>query len=177
MNINDIWQVPEDGWNENPVDTLTAAIQASPTEAGIKHLATADRALREMAETYFWQRYKADPAWRKTDDCEDAGGWLYTPSIDEIEFDEDEVTIRCSARACSRGCCGYDRRTYEFPLSYLWLDQTAVLADLATKEEARKRAEEAEERRREAEAKKRREEEERRRLKELAAKYPEEIKP
>lgn len=171
MNIDDIWQVPEDGWNENPVDTLTAAIRQTPTEAGIKHIVEATKALREMAEAYFWARYKVDPEWRKH--------FISTPDIRSIEYGwcngANTVEIECACRACNRGCCGTDYHTYEFPLSYLWLDQTAILADIAAKAEAKKRAEEEAQRKREAEAARKREEAEKQKLKELAAKYPAEV--
>lgn len=105
------------------------------TKEEILQMINANEILDGLARSYFWERYDADPEWRTT--------WLARPNIESIEFDEDEITIECEQRACNRGCCGSDYRSYSFPTSYLWLDQTAILADMKAKAEAEAKAEAA----------------------------------
>jgi hypothetical protein len=117
----------------------------SHTEQQIRDMIVAKDTLRELVETYFWQRFAADPTWRTTgsEDPEDDsvgdgpnGNWLKRPILDrDYVVTTTEVKVSCRAPACRRGCCGEDQRTYVFPTSYLWLDQAEVLADLKAKAE------------------------------------------
>ena len=86
------------------------------------------------------------------------------------------VEVLASARACGGGCCGYDSHNYRFPLAYLWMDQTAVLADMKAKSDAKAQAAAEEKAREDAEDRKRQEAYDREQLKKLIAKYPEEVK-
>ena len=129
----------------------------------------------QLAEDYFWARYKADPEWDHSDAGWGFEGFRYSPSI-EVSFTDDTVEVEASARACGRGCCGTDTHTYTFPLSYLWSDQTTILADIAAKAEAKKQAEAEATAKREAEAKVRQVAAEKKQLAELAKKYPDEVK-
>lgn len=138
------------------------------TEGQICTMVGGYQTLMAKAEAYFWQRYRVDPEWQ--------GHFRYEPSI-KITIDYATVEVEGEAAACGRGCCGTDSYTYTFPLSYLWLDQTAILADINVKAEAKAKAEADAKAQREADDKKRQEANERKRLVELAAKYPDAIKP
>jgi len=113
-----------------------------------------------------------DPKYKSGAGCDKCNWTGKLTTITEIPA---MIEVDARARACGRGCCGDDSHTYTFPLSYLWMDQTAILADLKATHEAKKAAEAA--------AKVKAEEKERRqqvaadkkRLKELAEKYPEVI--
>ena len=133
------------------------------TESEIRAMIQGRKSLDAAIRAYFWERYEADPDWQKE--------WIATPNIESIEIEGDEISIECEQRACNRGCCGSDYRTYTIPTEYLWLDQTAILADMKAKAEAAKaRKVEAERKRkvREAKAQEVREVTE---LKRLQAKY------
>ncbi len=150
------------------------------TETEILQMINAKGTLQGLASDYFWERFKADPKWAG-DDFDDydegyvpeAPDWMYEPDIDSLTVGEDQVRVRCSAPACGRGCCGYSRYTYVFPTSYLWLDQSAILADLKAKTEATKKAVAKREAQEAAEREERREKAERKRLVELKTKYEE----
>ena len=155
------------------------------TEEQIRAMAEGQNKLRKLAKDYFWSRYYADPRFRSiewdeddaaeaAEDDEDYEGkeFRYTPSINSISFNTDTVFIYCEARACGCGCCGYDSHTFEFPLSYLWQDQTEILTDMARRqkeaEELRKKEREAFQDRLRQEAVKA----EHKQLQELAKKHP-----
>ena len=131
-------------------------------EEQIRLMATGAETLDDLIRDYFWRRFDADPDWDY---------FIDRPNLDNISVEGDTVEVDASCRACRRGCCGTDYHTYEFPLSYLWLDQTAILADMKVKaEEAAKAA--AERKKQEAEERKRRQEAaERKKLAELKGKY------
>jgi len=115
----------EDGdWYEDMDEFLAATIGA--TEEDIRFMIKGREILDNKARAYFWERFDSDPEWGESWN----GSWVYRPSIDSIDIGETEIEVECSAPACKRGCCGTDRRTYSFPTSYLWLDQTAILAEV-----------------------------------------------
>lgn len=128
----------------------------------------------QLAEDYFWARYNADPEW---DHSGNYGfeGFRYSPSI-EVSFTDDTVVVEAEARACGRGCCGNDTHTYTFPLSYLWSDQTTILADIAAKADAKKQAEADAKAKQEENAMTKRVAAEKKQLTKLAKKYPDELK-
>lgn len=138
------------------------------TEGQICTMVGGYQTLMAKAEAYFWQRYRADPEWQDH--------FRHEPDI-KITIDGYDVEVEGEAAACGRGCCGTDSHTFSFPLSYLWLDQTTILADMKAKADAKAKAEADAKVKREAEAKKRQEADERKRLIELVAKYPDAIKP
>lgn len=106
-----------EGWNPN-------SNEGPFTEGQICTMVGGYQTVMELAEKYFWQRYRADPEWQ--------GHFIHEPGI-TVTIDYGEVSVEAEARACTRGCCGTDSHTFSFPLSYLWLDQTAILADLKAK--------------------------------------------
>lgn len=119
--------------------------------------------LKELITQYFWKRLGVDEEWDKA--------LPYEPRISSIEIENNIVFVHCWSRACNRGCCGNENYTYEFPISYLWLDQTEILEDMA-----KRRAEDLKEKyRREEEERERRkkyeEDQERKKLIELKKKY------
>jgi hypothetical protein len=121
------------------------------TEQQIREMIRGKDTLQKLVESYFWERFRADPDWRRPDDCDEdedvgdspAGRWIARPRLDQVTINNEQVTIACSAPACHRGCCGRDTRTYKFPTSYLWLDQDAILADLKAKADVAKAARDA----------------------------------
>jgi hypothetical protein len=139
------------------------------TEDEILRMVNAKATLNSLAREYFWERYEADPEWRQVG--YGGGEWLYQPGIRSIHVGAEEISVSCSARACGRGCCGEDYRTYTFPTSYLWLDQTAILADVAAKAAAQAAEEAAEEAEEMALRAARQEKAERAKLAELQAKF------
>jgi hypothetical protein len=137
---------------------------ATPTAQQIKDMVTGQATLHQLATQRFWLLFEYDIPWKtqtnlwgdeERDEDAEAGDptcWVYTPSIDAIRFKDDIVLVSCSASACSRGCCGTLRKTYEFPLSYLWTDENTLLAGITARHEAAKLAE-ADKQRRKAEQK------------------------
>jgi len=148
----------------------------SYTEEQIHEMAEGYLTLHRLMKDYFWERYDADPKFRQIEGesshYPDGREFRYRPSIEKIETNGDTVYVRCEARACGSGCCGYDTHTFEFPLSYLWQDQSEILADMARRQEEARQAEQERRRTEAARQKKAREESEKKQLRELAAKYP-----
>lgn len=87
--------------------------------------------LDSKARAYFVYRYKYDKKWRK----EWAEGGYHPPRIDSVYCGPDSVTIRCSAPACGRGCCGTNMASFTFPLSNLFGDWAAEEAGVLAREE------------------------------------------
>jgi hypothetical protein len=153
----DRWGLGDDQWDEDEDPDLS--------EEQIQVLVRGHMYLEQKARDYAQRRFASDPSWQK---MIDAFG------VREVEFKEvtiDLGTVRVRATRYAGGG-EYDGHTYEFPLSYLWLDQTAILADMKAKDDARKKALAEADARRKAEAQAYQEKEDLRRLAELSAKYP-----
>ena len=125
---------------------------ATFTEQQVLELIKGHDALQELAQERFWLLFKNDIPWQtqsnhwrdieyeeEDDDIVDSTNWRYTPGIDEVQFEQDTVLISCSAPACSRGCCGTQRATYKFPLSYLWTAEQTLRQDIEARHEAARR--------------------------------------
>jgi len=140
------------------------------SQKDIEKMIQARADLENIIEAYFDARYEADPEWRQVDARE---GWYEQPSIDSIVVWDNAqfVELECSGDDYGRGCCGKSYRTYKFPTSDLWTDQTEILAGIkaraeaAAKKEADRKAEQEAQRQKDLEAA------ERRQLAELKAKY------
>ena len=139
------------------------------TEDQIRMMLQGRETVVQMAKDYFWTRYNADSEW---DHSGEYGfeGFRYDPYI-EVDFDGETVEVSAEAAACGRGCCGNDHHTYKFPLSYLWLDQTAILADMKEKAETKKKAAKDQKLADAEKAKKATEDQERKEFLRLSAKY------
>ena len=129
--------------------------------------------IEELTRQYFKTRYPLDPEWRS---------FIYQPSIENIDIDEDGVDIEAEAPGCTRGWCGTEYRTYSVSFEELLMTPEAIRIQLAAEkraqDEADRKEKEAAARKRKADKIKRDKEKvikERERLKELAAKYPEEV--
>lgn len=163
------------------------------TEHQIRELLDSRETLQKLAEQRFWLLFKYDVPWStQTDrweddpdedalDAQERTLWVYTPSIDEIEFKKDTVNVSVSARACSRGCCGTQREIYKFPLAYLWTDETTLFQSIQERRLAaeqasaeRKRLKAEKEQREHEEWEKEQEELDRQEYERLAAKYAKE---
>jgi hypothetical protein len=138
------------------------------TKDQIRLLIGGAKHINQLAEDYFWKRYRVDPEWQRE--------FRYEPSI-HVTIEDDTVSIHGEAAACGSGCCGSDTHTYEFPLEHLWLDQTSVLNDIRVQAEKDAREKAEKEAKDIADARKRAEEADRKRLAELMAKYPDATKP
>jgi len=124
------------------------------TEQQIQDMVTGQETLNQLATKRFWLLFKYDIPWKtqsnlwgdeERDESEDVGeptGWLHTPGIDAIRFKKGTVLVSCSAPACSRGCCGTQQVTYEFPLSHLWTDEETIFRSIQERREVARQAEE-----------------------------------
>lgn len=83
-----------------------------------------------LAEQYFWSRYLADPKW----DVEERvfSGFYRRPYIETTTFYADQDICEVYVEGQDEDEGGH---TYKFPISYLWTDQTLVLADIKRKGE------------------------------------------
>jgi hypothetical protein len=138
---------------------------STPTQEEILRMARAAHDLDELARTYWRERYDVDPEWQEH--------FSYNPYIESLDIDADTETIEivAEARACGRGCCGYDRHTFSIPLSYLWLDQSAILEDMRLKAEEEKKQEAIREKKEAERQAAYREKQEREQLRKLSRKY------
>lgn len=139
----------------------------------LQDMARGTEIIEGLATAYFEVRYQADPEWQ---------GFVYKPGIEGIDISEEGVEINLTAPACTRGCCGSDYEQHfvgwEALLQTPEQIRAVVEARLAAEEEAKRKEKEAAARKRKADKARREREKvvkERERLKELAAKYPEEV--
>ena len=57
------------------------------------------------------------------------------------EVGSTEIQVTWEARACSRGCCGWETHHKSFPLRYLWMSESAIRAEEKANEDAKAAAE------------------------------------
>lgn len=156
----DRWGLGDDQWDEDEDPDLS--------EDQIKVLVRGHMYLEQKARDYAKRRFASDPTWQEMID-----------GTQDVKFKEVTIDLRIVRVRATRYMGGgeYDGCTYTFPLSYLWLDQTSILADMEARDDARKKALAEADARRRAEAKAHQEDADRRKLAELMTKYPDATKP